>query len=168
MDGSPKTARIQTSVSMSRVSAHSCVVKTARCASGTCVVEPTLWEGQSSTVQCCLAVSTANCSFQLPFISDLLDCNYMICTESHTFIHVSLRWFSGRGSGEVSREPQKRQFRKTSAFRFNLFEFGLTEALLLSLITTTTDAGGPPQPTLPCSLTPQGPTLAWRRRREWL
>lgn len=51
LDGSPKTARIQPSVSMSRVSPHSCVVKTARCVSGTCVVEPTLWKGQSSTVQ---------------------------------------------------------------------------------------------------------------------
>lgn len=122
-----------------RVSPHSCVVRRA--------LAWWNWRSGGRSVQYSTVLfGSSDCE---PLISDLLDCNYMICTESHTFIHVSLRWFSGRGSGEVSREPRKRQFRKTSAFRFNPFEFGLTEALLLSLITMKTDTGGPPQPTLP-------------------
>lgn len=47
-------------------------------------------------------------SFQLTIISDLLDCVHMICTECHTFIHLSLL---GQGSGEVSRESIQEDLR---------------------------------------------------------
>lgn len=169
LDGSPKTARIQPSVSMSRVSPHSCVVKTARCASGTCVVEPTLWKGQSSTVQYSVVWQFRLRIVHFSYRSFLI-CLIATIWFALNLTHLYTYHFDGFQVGGVGRCRGSHE--NVNSGRpprsFNPFEFGLTEALLLSLITTTTDAGGPPQPTLPCSLTPQGPTLAWRRRREWL
>lgn len=101
---------------------HSCVVRVALASSN--------WRSEKvSAVQYSIVWQfPLRPSFQLTLISDLLDCNYMICTECHTFIHLSLGSIKVGGVGRC----RGSRFMKTSTFRFNPFEFGLTEALLLS------------------------------------
>lgn len=134
-------------------SPHSCTVRVALASSN--------WRSEKvSTVQYSIVWQfLLRPSFQLT-ISDLLHCDYMICTECHTFIHLSL---VGWGSGEVSRESIQEDLRVPLQPRWVWTHWGSAAAMIRTKNTPEVRFNRD----FPWSLTPQSPTLAWRRR-EWL